>query len=720
VFHSTYKVKDRNGKDSVVIRKIGEFYEEVFIPLGISVAIKNSDFVNTQALVQQFWYSKILPKYLNNEYKAKHLFCQSEKIDIPKDIVFANNGVPWITGLRGDVVKSLPSNWIRAGDFNLGVWDSGNSVTHSIRKYYYEWRLEDAFFSTDLIIDNKGTASGLNSDRAYKDISGKFRSVCGGTWAPYVLTSPFDFCPQANLITPERNVFTYPIGNASYHIPFCYRFQGLIDISDQPGYNQTMTNLYSVNVVITPDQSLWSRCVVLESCGDSTRSEGKVWKNEPRKALSVGKNGKPDGSTDGFYEDGKYGMSWFPGYAINIETGERLNIMFSENSDTLLNNKYSHLVKGNDMVFNPTSTYAIATQNMTFEYEDFYFAVHEGQVLSKQLYDALYLFFDNGTQYLRNCGVERVWGGMHYVYVCGSSGNTSPAYFLSSWDGKTEPRRNFNLNDTIFKMQPIPQTPEQTWGGYLDAPNNQYPAYDCGPYDESKWLVKKFKEILNADDTFITSAVAHVLSMRKKAKMQLFNNVMYTHIPMLPEDPDLQKEWMSCDVTYKIRVTRPYLRYTSRWFETPEEKDYSVPAEYAHQRGFPTYKISFKELAPTYNDTRVYQEILDKINIVPNPYYGGSLYEKNALENMVKITNLPTDLKNGAPVTINIYTVSGILVRTLTKGDSETTYVNWDLKNYANIPIAGGVYIIHVNCPGIGERMLKFFCTMRAADLNTF
>jgi hypothetical protein len=105
---------------------------------------------------------------------------------------------------------------------------------------------------------------------------------------------------------------------------------------------------------------------------------------------------------------------------------------------------------------------------------------------------------------------------------------------------------------------------------------------------------------------------------------------------------------------------------------------------------------------------------------VPNPYYGGSFYEKNALDTKVKIINLPTTLKNSAPVTINIFTVSGILVRTLTKGDNETTYVNWDLKNYANIPVAGGVYIIHVNCPGIGERMLKFFCTMRPTDLNNF
>jgi hypothetical protein len=200
--------------------------------------------------------------------------------------------------------------------------------------------------------------------------------------------------------------------------------------------------------------------------------------------------------------------------------------------------------------------------------------------------------------------------------------------------------------------------------------------------------------------------------------MQLFNNVMYTHIPMQPADAELKAKWMSCDVTFKIRVTRPYMRYISRWYESPAErdKDYRVPED-LDQGGFPVYKISTRSMVPTFNDTRLYQSVLDNINIVPNPYYGNSFYEKNALETMVKITNLPTDLK--APVIVNIYTVNGILVRTL-KGNNETAFINWDLKNYANIPVAGGVYIIHVNCPGIGERMLKFFCTMRPTDLNQF
>ena len=36
------------------------------------------------------------------------------------------------------------------------------------------------------------------------------------------------------------------------------------------------------------------------------------------------------------------------------------------------------------------------------------------------------------------------------------------------------------------------------------------------------------------------------------------------------------------------------------------------------------------------------------------------------------------------------------------------------------IPIASGLYVIHINAPGIGEKVIKWFGTMRPIDLNTF
>jgi len=108
----------------------------------------------------------------------------------------------------------------------------------------------------------------------------------------------------------------------------------------------SIKNLISVDVVLTSDKSKWSRCVVLETGGDANMSEGNANKLDPRKHNSVDQNGVDDGTGTG--------MGWFPGYAINPETGERLNIMFGEDSWLTGEN-------GNDMIFNPTSNLSSPT-----------------------------------------------------------------------------------------------------------------------------------------------------------------------------------------------------------------------------------------------------------------------------------------------------------------------------------------------------------------------
>ena len=113
---------------------------------------------------------------------------------------------------------------------------------------------------------------------------------------------------------------------------------------------------------------------------------------------------------------------------------------------------------------------------------------------------------------------------------------------------------------------------------------------------------------------------------------------------------------------------------------------------------------------------------MDKINVVPNPYYGYSSYETNQLDNRIKITNLPKR------ATISVFTVSGTLVKKIKKDDNISS-VDWDLKNDFGIPIASGLYIIHVR--GFlwdslkGEyvekdKVIKWFGALRPIDLDTF
>jgi flagellar hook assembly protein FlgD len=99
--------------------------------------------------------------------------------------------------------------------------------------------------------------------------------------------------------------------------------------------------------------------------------------------------------------------------------------------------------------------------------------------------------------------------------------------------------------------------------------------------------------------------------------------------------------------------------------------------------------------------------------VVPNPYYAFSEYEKNQLDNRIKIVNLPQECQ------ISIYTMNGTLVRKFNKADSRTS-LDWDLKNQANIPVASGIYLIHVDVPGVGQKVLKWYGVMRPLDLDTF
>lgn len=175
---------------------------------------------------------------------------------------------------------------------------------------------------------------------------------------------------------------------------------------------------------------------------------------------------------------------------------------------------------------------------------------------------------------------------------------------------------------------------------------------------------------------------------------------MWVSIPMARNNT----EWLASEVSVKLRVGKPYQRFYS--------VDGTGPASTINDN-YPAYRFNTDDIATIKGDIPEAKNALDLIKVVPNPYYAYSGYEVNQLDNRVKITNLPERC------TISIYTVDGTLVRQYTKDETDT-YVDWDLKNFAGIPIAGGVYIIHVNAPGIGEKVVKWFGALRPVDLNSF
>jgi hypothetical protein len=103
---------------------------------------------------------------------------------------------------------------------------------------------------------------------------------------------------------------------------------------------------------------------------------------------------------------------------------------------------------------------------------------------------------------------------------------------------------------------------------------------------------------------------------------------------------------------------------------------------------------------------------VDNIGITPNPYKGASDYEVSQLVDQVRFTNMPNT------ATIRIFTVAGTLIRTLEKNSASASFP-WDLTTEDGLPIASGMYIIHVDSE-FGEKVLKFGVVKKRVQLNTF
>ena len=186
------------------------------------------------------------------------------------------------------------------------------------------------------------------------------------------------------------------------------------------------------------------------------------------------------------------------------------------------------------------------------------------------------------------------------------------------------------------------------------------------------------------------------------ALKRFYSLAMYAGIPMGVVGTD----WLSSEAKIRIRLSKPYKRGYS-----------NVPLDTIYDgmdinNYYPMYEFSMAGLETEYNVQEKEQTDLDVIAVVPNPYYAYSDYEHNALDNRVKITNLPERC------TITIYNISGSKVKQFKKDTPETT-IEWDLKNFAAVPVAGGVYYFHVKSDE-GDRVIKWFCVARVPDLNTF
>ena len=452
---------------------------------------------------------------------------------ISSSITFADSSKRWLTGVR-DNDAYYPTNWIRSGDY---------APETDVNEAAYECQPDGPAYLDPC---NYQDEAGVDPEQAYE-------SILEGTVAPHRL-----------------------VGYQGDYMPLAY----FGTFSGSSKSNASISFAPSVNIVITQDKSKWTRCPVIEMGRTPALNVGQGAAGAMRKSPSVDKDGNPDGTGNG--------MGWFPGYAVDLESGARLYMAFGENS-------FLGGENGADMLWNPTD------------------------------------------RLVSNVGTP-LMGGVHPVYVFSYNQKTTNG-FSSGFD---------------FPAY-IPSNAETAGSNFL----------------QNKWL--------------------EVETNNSTAKREMYGSLSWVFNPMLRQEQEL----LSTDVTVKLRINKEYKNFVGS----------------GENAGKPMYSWAMDEIATVTASENQLKEALKMINVVPNPYYAFSDYERNRLDTRVKITNLPERCN------ISIYTISGKLVKRFSK-DNPLTSLDWNLTNHANIPIASGVYLIHVDAPGVGERMLKALISMRTVDLQ--
>lgn len=122
--------------------------------------------------------------------------------------------------------------------------------------------------------------------------------------------------------------------------------------------------------------------------------------------------------------------------------------------------------------------------------------------------------------------------------------------------------------------------------------------------------------------------------------------------------------------------------------------------------------------ALTEDDAR---KLFEKVNVYPNPlfaYNPAYAYDfANPDEPFVTFTNLPTE------ITVKIFTLSGMLVRTLTEEDKSTPtspFLEWDLQNEDELRVASGMYLAIIDSEKYGQKVLKFAIIMPQKQIQRY
>jgi hypothetical protein len=240
------------------------------------------------------------------------------------------------------------------------------------------------------------------------------------------------------------------------------------------------------------------------------------------------------------------------------------------------------------------------------------------------------------------------------------------------------------------------QSPNYGYVGYFESPIQVWDVSDPNPQNHKQlqyaWVEQANQPGNNREFTPTGSTVDReqlfILDLPySDTPDPAYSDPAFTLQDGSPQMPILYWGWYLLKPQY-IGMRYPY-RNGSFYRITPK-----VPFAVDDKFVFTTMQPSFKE--------SVAQKDITQINVFPNPYYGSNKRERNKYQRFVTFNHLPQRAK------FKIYTVSGVLVRSFEKPDDGTQYATWDLQNDNSLPVASGMYYIHIDMPELGvEKILK-------------
>ncbi len=297
-------------------------------------------------------YSELLTMFNADSGRVYPTMYEGDYAPIKVEIIDVSNVTPGNYELKFDGVQSN-SNWkmyaVGTTDTVYSVSDIstnnrqvipqwGVAVTVKYKEYDYNNPIFDEVNSRlDIPAPFHNWLEGIENEDLPNE---KNWQKSGVNWS--AINSPLSYYDDN---TSDPNEYTEHLFGGSF-APFLQVREGVGQVlSSFVGNSQNtpgnkVNHTPSIQLIYTPDQTKWTRCVVLEMCPNSALSQYGDEHLHLRSGASLDKNGQPDGTGTG--------RSWFPGYAIDLETGERMNIAFGESSDLPNDN-------GADMKFNPSS-----------------------------------------------------------------------------------------------------------------------------------------------------------------------------------------------------------------------------------------------------------------------------------------------------------------------------------------------------------------------------